>query len=167
MVWEGAHLARSEIFRLLNGWGVISVEQSVESLRGLTEVIGENLPCDISYTTNPTWPDPASKPGRRRGNPATNRLSYGSAHYSGLLMACVINHKGRTHNLKRGAVANQPPLESCALGGGGGDKCSDRANSAQQVKDEPRAGVQLSPPPNFSTQPAILPTSCEIWNILK
>jgi hypothetical protein len=30
-------------------------------------------------TTNPTWPDPASNPGCRRGTPATNRLSYGTA----------------------------------------------------------------------------------------
>jgi hypothetical protein len=30
-------------------------------------------------TTNPTWPDPGSNPGRRGGKPATNRLSYGAA----------------------------------------------------------------------------------------
>jgi hypothetical protein len=30
-------------------------------------------------TTNPTWSDPASKAGRRSGNPATNHLSYGIA----------------------------------------------------------------------------------------
>jgi hypothetical protein len=30
-------------------------------------------------TTNPTWPDPGSIPGRRGGKPATNRLSYGAA----------------------------------------------------------------------------------------
>jgi hypothetical protein len=29
--------------------------------------------------TNPTWPDLGSNPGRRGGNPATNRLSYGTA----------------------------------------------------------------------------------------
>jgi hypothetical protein len=29
--------------------------------------------------TNPTWPDPASNPGRRIGKPATNRLSYGAS----------------------------------------------------------------------------------------
>jgi hypothetical protein len=32
-------------------------------------------------TTNPTWPDPGSNPGRRVGKPATNRLSYGTANY--------------------------------------------------------------------------------------
>jgi hypothetical protein len=30
-------------------------------------------------TTNPTWPDLGSNPGRRSGKPATNRLSYGTA----------------------------------------------------------------------------------------
>jgi hypothetical protein len=30
-------------------------------------------------TTNPTWPDPGSNPGRRGRKPATNRLSYGAA----------------------------------------------------------------------------------------
>jgi hypothetical protein len=30
-------------------------------------------------TTNPTWPDPGSNPGRRSGKPVTNRLSYGAA----------------------------------------------------------------------------------------
>jgi hypothetical protein len=31
-------------------------------------------------TTNPTWLDPGSNPGRRGGKPATNRLSYGAAN---------------------------------------------------------------------------------------
>jgi hypothetical protein len=31
-------------------------------------------------TTNPTWPDPGSNPGRRFGKPATNRISYGTAN---------------------------------------------------------------------------------------
>jgi hypothetical protein len=31
-------------------------------------------------TTNPTWPDPVSNPGRHGGKPATNRLSYGAAY---------------------------------------------------------------------------------------
>jgi hypothetical protein len=30
-------------------------------------------------TTNPAWPDLGSNLGRRRGKPATNRLSYGTA----------------------------------------------------------------------------------------
>jgi hypothetical protein len=31
-----------------------------------------------SSTTNPTWPEPGSNPGRRGGKPAINRLSYGT-----------------------------------------------------------------------------------------
>jgi hypothetical protein len=48
-------------------------------LAGETEVLGENLPQRHFYTTNPTWPDPGSNPGRRCGKPATNRLNYGTA----------------------------------------------------------------------------------------
>jgi hypothetical protein len=36
-------------------------------------------------TTNPTWPDLGSNPGRRGGKPATNRLSYGTAKSISLL----------------------------------------------------------------------------------
>jgi hypothetical protein len=36
-------------------------------------------------TTNPTWPDPGSNPGRRGGKPATNHLSYGAADCVDLL----------------------------------------------------------------------------------
>jgi hypothetical protein len=35
---------------------------------------GKTCPSATSFTTNPTWPD-----RRRRGKPATNRLSYGTA----------------------------------------------------------------------------------------
>jgi hypothetical protein len=48
-------------------------------LAGETEVLGENLPQATLSTTNPTWPDPGSNPGRRGGKPAINRLSYGVA----------------------------------------------------------------------------------------
>jgi hypothetical protein len=45
-----------------------------------TEVLGENLPQRHFCTSqNPTSPDPSLNPGRRRGKPATNRLSYGAA----------------------------------------------------------------------------------------
>jgi hypothetical protein len=39
-------------------------------------------------TTNPTWPDPGSNPGRRGGKPATNRLSYGVAWTLEKLLSC-------------------------------------------------------------------------------
>jgi hypothetical protein len=41
-------------------------------------------PGPLFSTTNPTWLDPGSNPGRRGGKPAANRLSYGAAklqHY--------------------------------------------------------------------------------------
>jgi hypothetical protein len=47
-------------------------------------------------TTNPTWPDPGSNPGRRGGKPATNRLSCGGA--SSALIKCEkqIHRSGRS-----------------------------------------------------------------------
>jgi hypothetical protein len=46
-------------------------------------------------TTNPTWPYPGSNPGRRCGEPATNRLSYGAA-VSHSLIICL-NILKKTH----------------------------------------------------------------------
>jgi hypothetical protein len=39
----------------------------------------KTCPSATLSTTNPTWPDLGSNPGRRGGKPATNRLSYGTA----------------------------------------------------------------------------------------
>jgi hypothetical protein len=48
-------------------------------LAGETEVLGKNLPQGhFCPSQNPTWPDPGLNSGRRRGKPATNRLSYGA-----------------------------------------------------------------------------------------
>jgi hypothetical protein len=57
------------------------VEKRMECrLAGETEVLGENLPQrHFCPSQNPSWPDPGLNPGRRGGNPATNRLSYGAA----------------------------------------------------------------------------------------
>jgi hypothetical protein len=41
-----------------------------------------------TLSTNPTWPDSGSNPGRRGGKPATNRLSYGTA----VLMPYIWNY---------------------------------------------------------------------------
>jgi hypothetical protein len=58
----------------------VIVEQLVEwRLAGETEYSEKTCPSAILSTTNPTWPDPGSIPGRRGGKPATNRLSYGAA----------------------------------------------------------------------------------------
>jgi hypothetical protein len=57
---------------------MMNVEQSVEwELAGETEVPG--APSATLSTTNSTWPDLGSNPGRRGGKPATNCLSYSTA----------------------------------------------------------------------------------------
>jgi hypothetical protein len=59
---------------------IMMMENLVEwGLAGEPEVLGEKPPSATLSTTNPTWPDPESNPGRRGENPATNRLSYGPA----------------------------------------------------------------------------------------
>jgi hypothetical protein len=66
---------------------IMMMENLVEwRLAGETEVLGENSP-QLYFvhhkfhlsTTNFTWTDPGSNPGRLGGKPATNRLSYGAA----------------------------------------------------------------------------------------
>jgi hypothetical protein len=69
----------------------VIVEQLVEwRLAGETEVLGENLPQRPLSTTNPTWADPGSNPGRRGGKSATNRLSYGAALVSTVLISRIV-----------------------------------------------------------------------------
>jgi hypothetical protein len=49
-------------------------------LAGEAEVLEENLPQRyFCPSQNSNWPDPGLNPGRRGGEPATNRLSYGAA----------------------------------------------------------------------------------------
>jgi hypothetical protein len=48
-------------------------------------------------TTNPTWHDLGSNPGRRGGKPATNHLSYGTAYIIILLFILETRHE---HMLK-------------------------------------------------------------------
>jgi hypothetical protein len=50
-----------------------------EDWQGKPKYSEKPCPSATLSTTNPTWPEPGSNPGRRRGKPATNRLSYGSA----------------------------------------------------------------------------------------
>jgi hypothetical protein len=59
----------------------MSVEQSVEwESAGEAEVLGENLPqCYFVHHKSYIWS--GLEPGRRRGKPATNRLSYGTASW--------------------------------------------------------------------------------------
>jgi hypothetical protein len=71
-----------------------NVVQSMEwELAGKTAVLGENLPSATLSTTNPTWPDPGSNPGRCGGKPATNRLSYGTARNKVCPFVATVHHK--------------------------------------------------------------------------
>jgi hypothetical protein len=64
---------------------MMNMEQSVEwELAGEAEVLGETCLSATLSTTNLTWPDLGSSPGRRGGKPATNRLVYGMAIAVGL-----------------------------------------------------------------------------------
>jgi hypothetical protein len=55
-------------------------------LAGEIEILGETCPSATLPTTNPTWTDPGANPARRGGKPATNRLSYGAALISELVI---------------------------------------------------------------------------------
>jgi hypothetical protein len=46
----------------------------------------EICPSAAVSTTDPTWLEPGSNPGRRCGKPATDRLSYGTAPAFGILL---------------------------------------------------------------------------------
>jgi hypothetical protein len=50
-----------------------------EDWQGKPKYAEKTCPSATLSTTNPTWPDLGSNPGRRGGKPATNRLSYGAA----------------------------------------------------------------------------------------
>jgi hypothetical protein len=57
----------------------------------------KTCPSATLSTTNFTWLDPGSNPGRRGGKPATNRLSYGAASVCvyAVFVFCVGNGLGR------------------------------------------------------------------------
>jgi hypothetical protein len=50
-----------------------------ENWQGKQKYSDKTYPSATLSSTNPTWPDLATNPGRRGGKPATNRLSYGTA----------------------------------------------------------------------------------------
>jgi hypothetical protein len=57
-----------------------------EDWQGRPKYSEKTCPNATLSTTNPTWPDTGANPGSRGGKPATNRLSYGVAHY--ILSSC-------------------------------------------------------------------------------
>jgi hypothetical protein len=98
------HSARRPLNGLLYLARVIMLlENLVEwRLAGETEVPGENLPQRHFVHHKSNLPHPGSKPGRRSGKPATNRLSYGAA----LVIILSVCHdcrlqwpRGLTHEL--------------------------------------------------------------------
>jgi hypothetical protein len=50
-----------------------------DNWQGKPKYSEKTCPSATLSTTNPTWPELGSNPGRRGGKPATNRLSYGTA----------------------------------------------------------------------------------------
>jgi hypothetical protein len=50
-----------------------------KNCQGKPKYSEKTCPSTTLPTTNPTWPDLGSNPGRRGGKPANNRLSYGTA----------------------------------------------------------------------------------------
>jgi hypothetical protein len=58
-------------------WWLMHVEELVKwKSTGESEMLGENLLSATLSTTDPTWPDLGSNPGRRDGKSATNHLSH-------------------------------------------------------------------------------------------
>jgi hypothetical protein len=56
---------------------IMRMENLVEwRLAGDPKYSQKICPSATLSTTNPTWPDPGTNPGRRGGKPATNRLNY-------------------------------------------------------------------------------------------
>jgi hypothetical protein len=51
----------------------------IQGYQQLPENTEKTCPSPNLSTTNPTWLDPGSNPGRRGGNPATNSSSYGAS----------------------------------------------------------------------------------------
>jgi hypothetical protein len=66
-------------------WGDCGAIGEMKIGRGNRSTRRKPAPAPLCPTTNPTWPDPGSNPGRRSGKPATNRLSYGAATAARLL----------------------------------------------------------------------------------
>jgi hypothetical protein len=62
-----------------DGWGWLWSNWWNEDWQGKPKYSEKICPSATLSTTNATWPDPGSNPGRLGWNPATNRLSYGAA----------------------------------------------------------------------------------------
>jgi hypothetical protein len=95
------------------GWRIIRWN---EDWKGKPKYSEKTCPSATLSTTNPTWPDPGSNPGRRGGKPATNRLSYGAAPYNGALRTpgntlCTYKSSIRNHENKLSFERHRPGFE--------------------------------------------------------
>jgi hypothetical protein len=61
-------------------WGWLWSNWWNEGWQGKPKYSEKTCPSATLSTTNPTWPDPGSNPGRRSGKPETNCLSYDTAN---------------------------------------------------------------------------------------
>jgi hypothetical protein len=90
MGWDWVHLVLRPLFGLLYQPRMIDDGEcgAVGGMRiggGIRSTRRKSVPNASLSITYPTWPDPGSNPGRCCGKPETNRLSYGTATWSGLL----------------------------------------------------------------------------------
>jgi hypothetical protein len=69
--WMAYYTCPGWLWRWRNWWN--------EDWQGKPKYSKKTCPSATLSTTNPTWADPGSNPGRRGGKPATNCLSYGAA----------------------------------------------------------------------------------------
>jgi hypothetical protein len=70
-----------------------------EDWQGKPKYSEKTCPSAILSTTNPTWPDLESNPGRRGGKPATNRLSYRTAFSPALSLPLLFRLASATYVL--------------------------------------------------------------------
>jgi hypothetical protein len=81
--WGGVRLigTSATIWRILpapdDGWWWVWSSRW-NNWQGKPKLSAETWANAALFTTNPSWPDPGSNPGRRCGKPATNCQSYGT-----------------------------------------------------------------------------------------
>jgi hypothetical protein len=94
-------------------WGWLWSNWWNEDWQGKLKYSEKTCPSTTLSTTNPTWPDPGLKPGRRGGKPATNRLSYGVAFIAPGVKrpGCKAYHSPRTiAEVKKTWIYTSTPL---------------------------------------------------------
>jgi hypothetical protein len=94
-----------------------------EDWQGKPKYSKKTCPSATFSTTNPTWPDPGSKPDRRGGKPATNRLSYGAAFsVRSLILIFMVSQEDFTLYIRNGSVKSCNAIRTLHLRLQGGVK---------------------------------------------